>query len=76
MENNFKPLDVIALTVDIPDRHLRRGEVGTILDPLAPGIWDVEFSDNLGRAYALASIKEEQMMHLYNEPAPEIASSY
>jgi hypothetical protein len=76
METNFKPLDVIALTVDIPERHLRRGEIGTILDPLTPGVWDVEFSDTLGRTYALASIHEEQMMHLYNEPAPEIASAY
>lgn len=76
MENGYKTLDVIALTVDIPERHLRRGEIGTILDLLTPGVWDVEFSDNLGRTYALASIHEDQMMHLFNEPAPEIASAY
>ncbi|MGB9754981.1 MAG: hypothetical protein C0183_22410 [Roseiflexus castenholzii] len=30
-------LDVVALLEDLPDRRLRRGQVGTIVEELAPG---------------------------------------
>jgi hypothetical protein len=37
MGNPIKLLDVVALTVDLPEVNLRRGQVGTIVDILAGG---------------------------------------
>jgi len=36
-------LDTVALLEDLPDRKLRRGEVGTVVESLAPGVYEVEF---------------------------------
>ncbi len=61
----IKLLDVVALTEDIPEQNLRRGEVGTIVEILAPGIFEIEFSDDSGEAYAFASLRAEQLIPLY-----------
>ena len=45
----MKLLDLIALIDDRPDKGLRRGEVGTIVELLAPGVYEVEFCDLEGR---------------------------
>jgi hypothetical protein len=40
-------LDVVALTVDIPEYSLTKGQVGTIVEILASGqAFEVEFSDS------------------------------
>jgi hypothetical protein len=36
-------LDVVALTADLPDEHLVRGQVGTVVELLGPAIYEVEF---------------------------------
>ena len=38
---DFEMLSVVALTKDLPDKRLKRGQVGTIVDKLAPGIYEV-----------------------------------
>jgi hypothetical protein len=42
----IKVLDVVALTDDVPAGGLRRGQVGTVVEALAPGVFEVEFSDD------------------------------
>ncbi len=64
----MKLLDTIALTVDIPEKGLIRGQVGTIVEILDEGIYEVEFSDLHGRTYAMLPLKEDQMMRLHHEP--------
>jgi Domain of unknown function (DUF4926) len=49
---DINTLDVVALLEDVPERGLVRGQVGTVVEKLAPGIFEVEFSDNDGRTYA------------------------
>ncbi|MGH9835695.1 MAG: DUF4926 domain-containing protein [Blastocatellia bacterium] len=61
----IKLLDVVALTEDLPDQGLRRGEVGTVVEILAPGVFEVEFSDDTGEAYVFASLRAEQLIPLY-----------
>ena len=46
---NIKPLAVVALLKDQPERGLRRGQVGTVVERLAPGVFEFEFCDNEGR---------------------------
>lgn len=65
MIDTIKLLDVIALTEDLPERGLKRGEVGTVVDAWAEGVYEVEFSDDTGRAYAFAAVRTSQMMKLY-----------
>ncbi|MEM9271890.1 MAG: DUF4926 domain-containing protein [Cyanobacteria bacterium P01_F01_bin.143] len=69
-ENTIKLLDVVALTVDLPDYNLWRGQVGTVVDLLANGTaFEVEFSDRDGRTYESMGLSSEQIMVLHFEPA-------
>jgi hypothetical protein len=42
MSAGIKLLDVVALTEDLPERKLQRGQVGTVVEPLAPDVFEVE----------------------------------
>jgi hypothetical protein len=69
MADLIKLLDVVALTMDLPEVNLCRGQVGTIVDTLAAGAaFDVEFSDRDGRTYASLGLRPEQLMVLRYEP--------
>jgi hypothetical protein len=63
--NNIELLDVVALTEDLDSEGLRRGEVGTVVEQWKHGVFEVEFSDNTGKAYAFAALRPEQMMKLH-----------
>jgi len=70
MSNAIQLLDVVALTVDLPDENLWRGQVGTVVELLADGeAFEVEFSDRTGRTYESLGLLPEQIMLLYFEPA-------
>jgi hypothetical protein len=62
-------LDVVALTEDLPQHGLRRGQVGTVVEVLAPDVVEVEFSDDEGRTYAMAALRADQLMVLHYEPS-------
>jgi hypothetical protein len=61
-------LDVVALLTDVPERGLVRGQVGTIVECRAAGVFEVEFSDDQGRAYALLPLRAAQLLRLYHQP--------
>ena len=44
----IKLLDTVALREDIAARKLRAGEVGTVVETLGPGVFEVEFCDDEG----------------------------
>jgi hypothetical protein len=69
----IKEHDVVALTTDLPGEGLVRGQVGTVVDVLASGVFEVEFSDTQGRVYAQAPISEGQLMVLHYAPAQQAA---
>ena len=69
MGETVKLLDVVALTEDIPQKKLLRGQVGTIVETLAPAVYEVEFSDDDGRTFATAAVRESQLMVLHYRPA-------
>jgi hypothetical protein len=67
--STIKMLDVVALTVDLPEYDLWRGQVGTVVEILANGdAFEVEFSDRSGRTYESLGLLPEQVMVLYFEP--------
>jgi hypothetical protein len=67
-------LDVVALTADLPDNGLLRGQVGTVVEFLSPGVYEVEFADDQGRTYAQLALKENQLLVLHYEPHPQQAA--
>jgi len=63
-------LDVVALTVNLPEYNLWRGQVGTVVETLAGGsAFEVEFGDRSGRTYESVGLRPEQIMVLRFEPA-------
>jgi hypothetical protein len=65
----IKLLDVVALLEALPEHHLGRGQVGTVVEVLADNAFEVEFSDTDGRAYAILALYADQLMALHYEPA-------
>lgn len=68
MSNEIRLLDVVALTVDLPERGLARGQVGTVVESLAEGVYEVEFCDNDGRTYASLALRADQLLILHYRP--------
>jgi len=67
---NKKPslLDVVAVLTDLPAQRLARGQVGTIVEQLDDETSLVEFSDDQGRAYAVAPCRHEELLVLHYVP--------
>ena len=66
--DDLKPFAVVALLESLPSRGLVRGQVGTIVESLQPGVFEVEFSDNQGRTYATLALPADRLIVLHNEP--------
>jgi hypothetical protein len=64
---DINTLTVVALLEDVPSRGLVRGQVGTVVEKLAPGVFEVEFSDNNGRTYATLAAPAEKLLVLRHE---------
>jgi hypothetical protein len=68
MKQKVKLLDVVALTQELPNRDLSLGQVGTVVEVLAPDVYEVEFTDNDGRTFAEFAVRAEQLLVLHYEP--------
>ena len=68
-KSKIKPLDVVALTQDVPEHNLKRGEIGTVVEILSNGeVFEVEFSDDNGQMYKCTSFFESQLKVVPDEP--------
>ena len=63
--DEIKLLDVVALTENLQPEGLRRGEVGTVVERWDDSVFEVEFSDDTGKAYAFAAVPADKLMKLY-----------
>ena len=53
MKNKIALLDVVALTQELTEKGLQLGQVGTVVEVLAPDdVFEVEFTDKDRRTYA------------------------
>ena len=66
-------VSVVALLEDVADHGLLRGQVGTVVERLAPNVYEVEFSDDDGRTYATLSLRADQLLQLHHEPSHQAA---
>lgn len=62
-------LDTVALVEDLSRENLCKGQVGTVVELLAPDTVLVEFSDDDGWTYALLPLKTDQLLVLHYEPS-------
>jgi len=63
-----KLLDVVALLVDKPEKELVAGQVGTVVEMLAPEVFEVEFLDSKERTVAVTELKREELLVLKTKP--------
>jgi hypothetical protein len=68
LQSAVSVLNVVALLADVPARGLARGQVGTVVEVLDDNTALVEFSDDDGRAYAVAPCPREDLLVLHYEP--------
>jgi hypothetical protein len=63
----MKLLNVVALLQDIPELGLIRGQVGTIVEVYEPSVFEIEFCDGNGRAYAIETLSGDVLMVLHHQ---------
>ena len=69
-DHSLPILATVALTVDLPDETLSRGQIGTVVEHLR---FDneiaelVEFDDDEGEPFALVTVSPEHLMLLHRE---------
>lgn len=63
----IKLLETVALLEDIPPRKLRAGEVGTVVEVLDEGVYEVEFCDEDGQTYAEFALRGNQLIPLHSQ---------
>ncbi len=69
--NNINELDAVALTCDLPNYALKRGDVGTAV--LVHGndeAFEVEFVDYDGHTVALVTLEQSQVRALHAGDLP------
>jgi hypothetical protein len=64
---------VVALLEDMPESGLVRGRVGTVVESWGPGVYEVEFADESGQAFAVVALKAEQVIRLHYEQVHQAA---
>ncbi len=68
MNPSLDLLEVVALTEDLPEAGLFAGQVGTVVEKLADGVFEIEFCDDQGRTYAELAVTEKTLMRLRYAP--------
>jgi hypothetical protein len=63
---SLKLLSTVALLDDVPSHGLVRGEVGTVVEVLGQNAYEVEFNDDMGRAYAIIPLSIDRLILLHN----------
>ena len=67
-QRQLRVLEVVALMEDRPEAGLFRGHVGTVAEPLRGNVFEVEFSDDDGKTYALVPVPADQLLVLHHRP--------
>jgi Domain of unknown function (DUF4926) len=70
---NLENLSVVALLQDLPEKGLVRGQIGTVVELHSPTVGEVEFCDQEGRTYALATLSSDMLMRLHDKPLENVA---
>ena len=64
----IKVLDVVALLKDAYEEGIVLGQVGTVVEILAPGMYEVEFANTDGETISMFAIQEKDLLLLHFDP--------
>lgn len=67
-KEKIKELDIVALLNAIPEEHLSKGAIGTVVHVYNNNFYEVEFADLNGQTYALLTLPSEKLLILKHEP--------
>jgi hypothetical protein len=65
----IKQLNTVALLRDMPDYNLSKGQVGTVVEKLNKGIFEIEFTNSLGETILTTPLSARDLILLRFEPA-------
>ncbi len=65
-DDTIKVLDMVALLKEIPEKNLLRGQIRTVVEKYSETDYEVEFSDNSGKAISMLTLSTEQVLLLHN----------
>lgn len=68
--------DIVALKNDLSQYQLLAGQVGTIVEILAPEVYEVEFSDDDGQTYAMQALPAHQLLKLHYKLMSKTINQY
>lgn len=69
LNGNIQLLDVVALTSDLPEHNLWRGEIGAVVECYPGNVYEIEFVAKDGYTYALVTLRAEQIIPLRQKEA-------
>lgn len=64
----IKELDTVALLKPLPEQHLGKGAIGTVVHVYNDDFFEVEFADLKGQTYALLTLPVQHLLLLKHEP--------
>jgi Domain of unknown function (DUF4926) len=73
--NKLNLLDIVALKTPLSEHNLLAGQVGTIVEILAPEVYEVEFSDDDGQTYAMQALPAHQLLKLHYKPLKTMSNT-
>jgi hypothetical protein len=72
----IKLLDTVASLEARPELGVDKGAVGTVVEILAPEVFEVEFLDRSGHTIAMGEFEACHLLRLLHEPvSPQVAES-
>ena len=79
MTDDIRLLDVVALTTDVPECNLSRGEIGAVVECHPGEAFEVEFVAQDGYTYGLVTLRSDQLLALrqkrmHSDPAAASAA--
>lgn len=63
----LKLFDVVAFLKDYPEKMVVFGQVGTIVEELQDGVFEVEFANRSGETISEFAVKADDLMLLHYE---------
>lgn len=66
-KEELKLLDVVATLKEFPEEKVASGQVGTIVEYLAPNVFLIEFANTIGETITIIPVKADDLLKLHHE---------
>jgi len=73
---NPRLFDVIELLIDIPEKNLKKGEQGSIIEDYQDGVYEVEFCNRNGETIALCPISHDKFTVVWSSETKQWLTTF